>query len=460
MNLKFASTLEFCIENINYQKFPEYGYIFNYNPLSMSCQCVFYDQNCELESSDIVADAVYKLTKNNIKRNLGTFSCNKKYEIIARNDVKAVSFVENDVLICIYTIYDYEKKQSCKIWETFFTQSLLLNISTPWDISFGKMETKVSHFLTSLSKVDGTKTRITMPIFCHGLENTMCEGPFKDFYDSILLPIRNFANQLLIIDTSCFSECHKDQYKEEIQKLKLVKNPEFEIYMYGACKGSTAEVSVHQLEHTESSPSSTINRIFASPFLDLILGRISYRECLGDQKIDITNFVNSVAEVTKFSDLERIFVNLHNTEHQCYAYHMEMIRPQKTDDILLKSWFPKFNIKPIIPVIREFCEDSTVFKKYFIEFKDNACLMGTLFKFFEPILGENFNRKYYVVNLETFELTQIENEFIEMKSITFEDITYSIIAFTDEKVKKQFSDISGNIPNQAYMMIEIHISKK
>ena len=436
MNLKLAFTLEFCIENIDHQKFPPCGHIFNYNPLTWDCQCVFHDQNCELENSNIVADAVYKLTKNNIKRNLGACGDKKKYNIIQRTGVTEISEVKHHVLICIHSDEKYHK-QSCQIWGKHFEKKY--NKLIPMKIIDGNSDTIQSDIDTFLKNIDDTK-RITIVIFCHGTKNNICDNKLKDFFQLILLPIREFANQFLIIDASCHSESHKDQYKLEIEKLSI--NPDFEIYMYGACKGATARYgSVDK-----------IDVLVADPFLDLILERISYRESLGDKTMNVTDFVKSFTKVTKFSDLEHIFANLHNQGKCCWGYHIEMLRPTKAYDILLTSWFQNMNL--FIPVIRGMCTDLST------NDLPNSCKFFGEYKFLEPILGEKFVRKYYDVNLETFELTIFETECITSIETDPNGKIFTKIVFSDEtKYKKLMKNKHKNL-KVLYMMIEIHILPK
>ena len=97
---------------------PPCGHVFNYNPLSMVCQCVFYNQDCELENSDIVGNAVYKLTKNMIKRNLGNNFCTAKcvdYVGIKRDVAIDVDDVDHKILISICSDI-LRHRQSCSLW--------------------------------------------------------------------------------------------------------------------------------------------------------------------------------------------------------------------------------------------------------------------------------------------------------------------------------------------------------
>ena len=83
--------------------------------------------------------------------------------------------------------------------------------------------------------VKNTKNkRVTIGIFCHGLENRVCGMEFKSFYETFLEPIRKAAEQLLIGDHSCYSKAHEKSYENYTDVSSVV--PKLEIYVSSACE--------------------------------------------------------------------------------------------------------------------------------------------------------------------------------------------------------------------------------
>ena len=68
-----------------------------------------------------------------------------------------------------------------------------------------------------------------MAIFCHGGKDQICDLSFRSFFPFILNPIRASAEQLLILDTTCQSEFHKNEYQKRAKKSG--RKLEFEVYL-------------------------------------------------------------------------------------------------------------------------------------------------------------------------------------------------------------------------------------
>ena len=432
------------MENIDDQKSPPCGHIFNYNPLSQVCQCVFYDQNCELENSDIVGDGVYKLTKNNMERNLGNSKCPPKF-----------AQFDHTVFICFYSEeQDRPYRQECEILRTYFNKDTEIHF---WEENIGNstdydaLKKNLLDFVSQ--KSDG---RVTIAIFCHETNTHMCNVPLETIFSSIVLPIRSITKQFLIIDASCKSTRHKDFYeKHTTRKGMNTKNPDFEIYMYGACVNSNSINVIDGLS----------NLFLANPFVDFILGRFWYKNELDDKKMIITDFVKTVSEVTKFSDLKHIFENYHIIGTKCYSYHIEILLPSSTTDILLKSWFKKFTATP---VVRMLCYDPAKFEIKIGNFQHYCIAQHTLL---EPIFGKDFDRKYHIIDSNTFALINVLDDSIKIDerkrgrvvyspaTLNYKQTNFVVIEFSKEQYETVLTS-ENDWKTKQYIMIEIHLSQK
>jgi len=285
--------------------------------------------------------------------------------------------LKRNILICVHGGNDTYHETACEILKTrkeFHAVEVLVFSSQLKRSSLEEIQTNMNKFLKGCENTRPMK--VTIPLFCHGLLDSICRNEPDDFFKYFLEPIREKATQILIFDGNCFSGDHAPLY---IKYMKNKQPIDVEIYLTASCKGAICV----------ANGGRDTQFIGDVPF-DLIIGRIAFPS-VPVKQLQISNqeirFINGVWEARTFSSLTKIFEKCHwkeswyKCDHTsiCYAYHTPLIRINGAHDdaFSLKSWFGEDY--SLTPVFRSTCLETG---------QANQCVMDQLYfshvnRFFE-----------------------------------------------------------------------------
>ena len=309
---------------------------------------------------------------------------------------------------------DSQHLRQCQILKNYFGQFLLIKNPKKED----DWSAEIENFLQPNKLVEEVNIRVTVVIFCHGGENYICGIEFDKFYKKYFAKIRSLANQVLILDKSCYSGDHMEDYEGKVS-LYSEKPIDVEIYIHSSCKNTC----------------SVRNADVVDVILDLMIGRISFPHVILDltyqqtQKFDSEQFVRAVLYSDYFWSLENIFPKkLHNFKYTksdekkadlCYAYHLKVIRAYEVaiPKIRLKDWFgKKFRL---IPVFRGICATTSNSNH-----NEKECEFLTIGKYILPFVDKKNPQskhrtvKYFLLDTNTFKTTSITSYVLEVHRTT------------------------------------------